>query len=235
MNGQLDDVLDGTAPNPLEDKVPTDTPCDRPEPPYVPQVGDGVDDAGRFTCPLVLDLGQTGIELSASSGPGSVFWDIDKDGFREASAWVGKEEGLLAIDKNNDGKINDHGELFGSEAESGFSMLSAYDSNNDNVIDGSDVQFDKLRVWIDSNSNGYSEEGELHTLAELGITSINLNASQVSYDIAGNPITAQSTFTMNGQERQIVDANFSYDNTNSIYDGDVEINYMALWMPQLRG
>src|ERR1700728_4389065 len=34
--------------------------------------------------------------------------------------------------------------------------------------------FDRLRLWIDSNHNGVSEPGELHTLREVGTSWINL-------------------------------------------------------------
>ena len=35
-----------------------------------------------------------------------------------------------------------------------------------------DAQYANLKVWVDGNQNGYSESTELHSLSELGITSI---------------------------------------------------------------
>jgi Ca2+-binding RTX toxin-like protein len=191
--------------------------------------------AENLTSPLVLDLDGNGIDLAAVSGSGAVYWDIDEDGFSETSGWIAGNDGLLAIDINSDGIINDHSELFGSDSADGFTVLSAYDSNSDNIIDSNDTQFGDLLVWVDANSNGVSESGELSSLSELGITSINLNASLVDYDIAGNHITHESTFTINGQTQTIVDAWFTYDNANSIYTADYTLDDAVYFLPSLRG
>ena len=183
--------------------------------------------------PLVFDLDGNGIDLvSTASG---VYWDIDQDDFAEKSGWISGNDGLLAIDLNADGVINDHSELFGDDTTDGFTVLSAYDSNTDGVIDSGDIQFTDLLVWVDANADGYSENTELYSLSDLGITSINLNASLVDYDIAGNNITHESTFTINGQTQTIVDAWFAYDNTNSRYAEDYVVNLRTFFLPTLRG
>ncbi len=192
-------------------------------------------DAQAANTPLVLDLDANGIDLASVTGSGAVYWDIDVDGYDEASGWIAGNDGLLAIDLNSDGLINNHSELFGTELADGFTVLSAYDSNLDNLIDATDTQFADLLVWVDANSNGYSESAELFSLSDLGITSINLNNSLVDYDIAGNHITHESTFTINGQTQTIVDAWFAYDNTNSVYREDYTPIALALKLPTLRG
>ncbi|PCI54061.1 MAG: hypothetical protein COB36_11180 [Alphaproteobacteria bacterium] len=185
--------------------------------------------------PLVLDLDGQGIDLVSVLGADAVYWDIDQDGFAEKSGWISGNNGLLAIDLNSDGIINDHGELFGTDTVDGFTVLSAYDSNVDNVIDVNDAQFADLLVWVDANSDGYSQSGELFSLTDLGITSINLNASLVDYDIAGNHVTHESTFTINGQTQTIVDAWFAYDNTNSHYQESYTLDVRTFYLPTLRG
>lgn len=185
--------------------------------------------------PLVLDLDGQGIDLASVIGSDGVYWDIDQDGFAEKSGWISGNDGLLAIDLNADGIINDHGELFGTDTIDGFTILSAYDSNTDNVIDVNDAQFADLLVWVDANSDGYSQSGELFSLTDLNITSINLNASLVDYDIAGNHVTHESTFIINGQTQTIVDAWFEYDNANSHYQETYTLDFRTMYLPTLRG
>lgn len=184
--------------------------------------------------PIVLDVDASGtIELVALNAAGSVLWDIDQDGFREVSGWITGGDGLLCIDLNSDGIINDHGELFGGA--NGYNTLDAYDTNNNNTITSADTQFGDLRVWVDSNADGYSQSTELHTLSSLGITSIATTYSNVNYDIAGNHVSYQSTFVMNGNTYTSVDAFFSYDNVNSEYGGDYTLDVRTLFLPDLRG
>lgn len=187
--------------------------------------------------PLVLDIDGDGIELAALNGTGSVYWDIDLDGFAEASGWIAGGDGLLAIDLNFDGIINNHAELFGDQTGSnnGFAALAVYDTNTDGSITSVDTQFDDLLVWIDVNSDGYSQADELHTLDDLSITAINLAYTDVSYTISGNEILQESTFTINGQTRDIVDAWFAYDNVNTAYAQEYTLDVRTLFLPTLRG
>ncbi|QQR69456.1 MAG: transglycosylase SLT domain-containing protein [Alphaproteobacteria bacterium] len=151
--------------------------------------------------PLVLDLDGDGVELT---GPNGVYWDIDKDGFREASAWVKSDDGLLARDVNGNGVIDDHGELFGDKTgqADGFLALATLDSNKDGKISAADAQFANLKVWRDLNQDGVSQAAELKTLAETGIASINLNATASNYAIAGSndnlPLNAHHTILYRG-------------------------------------
>ncbi len=152
---------------------------------------DGANEAGSKQPPrdpLVIDLGKKGIELTNVDG--GVHFDLDKNGFAEKTAWIGTEDGFLALDRNGNGIIDDGGELFGDQvdldgrlAASGFEALKQLDDNvnsetgeiGDGVIDKNDSRFSDLRVWIDANHNGKTDSGELKTLDELGITSISLN------------------------------------------------------------
>lgn len=206
-------------------------------PPWIQDVLDPYSNAQNLASPLVLDLDGDGIELAALNNPGSVFWDVDLDGFAEASGWISGGDGLLAIDLDADGVINDHGELFGDQTGSnnGFAALSIYDTNTDGSITSADTQFSDLRVWIDSNADGYSQSGELHTLSSLNITSFDLDYTNVDYVIAGNEIKQESTFTINGQSRKIVDAWFSYSNTNSSFVQSYDLDVRTLFLPNLRG
>ncbi|KAF5048730.1 hypothetical protein DSECCO2_447010 [anaerobic digester metagenome] len=97
--------------------------------------------------------------------------------------WVQGDDALLAVDKNQDGLINNGSEVFrdqmrlktGRLAKNGFEALKEYDTNQDGIIDENDHDFSKLLIWKDTNGNGISENGELTTLKAAGIASINLS------------------------------------------------------------
>lgn len=61
---------------------------------------------------MMLDLDKNGIVTTELLG--NHYFDYDSDGLREKTAWVGKGDGLLVRDINNDGKINNGSELFGN-------------------------------------------------------------------------------------------------------------------------
>jgi hypothetical protein len=82
--------------------------------------------------PLVLDLDGDGVELTTLAEQ-VVRFDIDMDGFREATGWVKADDGLLVYDRNGDGFINDVSELFGTQvtSDSGFNRLKELDTGSD--------------------------------------------------------------------------------------------------------
>jgi hypothetical protein len=62
-------------------------------------------------------------------------------------------------------------------------------------VNGADANFGKLLVWQDSNHNGIADTGELSSLADNGITAINLNATPADGTIDGQELQAQGTFS----------------------------------------
>jgi hypothetical protein len=106
--------------------------------------------------PIVLDLNGNGVELTSLSGS-SVHFDYAGDGFSERTGWVASTDGILAIDANGNGKIDNGLELFGSPTQDGFAVLEKLDSNSDGKIDSQDADFSRLKVWrdlrIDYNTN----------------------------------------------------------------------------------
>jgi hypothetical protein len=149
-----------------------------------------------------------------------VAFDIDNDGVKESTAWAGEDDGLLALDENNDGVINNQSELFGDTETltDGFNKLASFDDNNDGRIDQNDYVFEQLVVWQDSNQDGISDKDEMHSLEDLGIESISINAE--THDdlyVQDNWISHTSTYTKtDGTSYDVFDAWFQYDDNQSI-------------------
>jgi len=152
--------------------------------------------------PIVLDI--SGLGITTKSVADGVYYDMDNNGFLEKTGWVDAKSGILVLDKNNDGKIETGNELFGDRtiladgktASSGFEALATLDSNHDGVIDAKDKLFSQLRIWVDKNGDGVSDKGELITLAQAGIKSLNLKHKEINQlDANGNTIARVGSFT----------------------------------------
>ncbi|WP_085902498.1 calcium-binding protein [Kiloniella majae] len=171
--------------------------------------------------PIVLDLDGDGLELTAKSQFGATF-DTDGDGFKEPTGWVDKDDGLLVLDKDLDGKVDSVEELFGGPTQSGFDELSEHDLNGDGVIDSNDDIYSELQIWQDLNGNAEVDEGELKSLADHGIASISLNAEELNgQQLAQNTLAAKAAFTRtDGTTGDAYDVVFKIDNFNSEWLGD---------------
>jgi Ca2+-binding RTX toxin-like protein len=190
--------------------------------------------------PLVLDLtsSHTGIALTTfNASTTTTFFDIDNSGFATQTAWVGADMGLLCRDLNANGRIDNAGELFGSSTVDGFALLSQLDSNGDHRIDQYDSAWSTLKIWVDTNGDAVTQSGELHTMADLGVASIDLAAVAASTStISGNPISHTSFFTFtSGTTAAIDDAWFVHDKVNSYYTGNYTLDVDTLFLPTLRG
>ena len=171
----------------------------------------------NMTTPLILDLNNNGIEtLSVEQ---NILFDIDADGILDNTGWVGKNDGLLVHDLNGDGLINDAGELFGehtlladgTKAKDGYAALAALDSNGDGLINAADDKFAQLQVWVDANSDGITQAGELLSLQQAGVSEITLTYQHSNIDSNGNTIGMLGSYTNNsGEQQQMGDVWFQY-------------------------
>ncbi|MGX9051113.1 beta strand repeat-containing protein, partial [Mesorhizobium sp. 14Argb] len=154
---------------------------------------------GGSVDPIILDLNHNGFTFSDVSH--GVQFDMNGDGTKEQLAWNTSKDGVLAVDLNHDGKIDDGNELFtpnfgGGHFASGAAALASLDSNHDGVIDHNDATFSSLLIWKDANANGTSDAGELSSLADNGVASISTAAHPGVGEIDGQAVTGNGTFQM---------------------------------------
>ncbi len=132
--------------------------------------------------PVLIDLRQDDSNYDLSSAEDGVRFDIAAHGTPVQVSWTerGTDVAFLSLDRNGNGRIDDGAELFGTStplegggrAANGFDALVEFDGNHDGRIDGSDGVYSTLRLWLDKNHNGVSEQRELHGLSSAGVTAI---------------------------------------------------------------
>ncbi|MDR3411074.1 MAG: hypothetical protein P4L87_09060, partial [Formivibrio sp.] len=100
----------------------------------------------------------------------------------------------------------------GAKAADGYQALGELDSNHDGVINANDAAFADLSVWVDANSDGVSEAGEVKSLSSLGITQISLQTTATSTVDNGNIVGLTSSYeTADGATHAAADVWFVAD------------------------
>jgi hypothetical protein len=125
-----------------------------------------------YESPIVIDVDHSGFALTSAAN--GVAFNFLNDGVPLAMAWTstGSTNAFLVLDRNGNGAIDSGQELFGditpqpqTASPNGFLALAEYDKT----------------------ANGYSEPNELHTLAQLALSAIDLNYKESkSTDAFGN-------------------------------------------------
>ncbi|MBQ3559638.1 MAG: hypothetical protein IJA07_09015 [Agathobacter sp.] len=143
-----------------------------------------------LTDPLVINLNTEMTEISDQK----FFFDIDSDGKEEEISELGKGSGFLALDKNEDGIINDGNELFGTQSGDGFKDLKAYDEDRNLWIDENDEIFHKLKVWMKD------EEGNdiLIDLKDADIGAIYLGNANTEYSFKDDSLNTNAVLRKTG-------------------------------------
>jgi Ca2+-binding RTX toxin-like protein len=146
--------------------------------------------------PIVLDIVGTGINISEVTRSNK-FIDSDGDGKLHRTAWAGVGSGVLFYDPKSLGAIAEKNQYVFTEwdptAKGDLEALrNVFDSNGDGVLNASDAKFALFKVEV-TNADGSTS---VYTLAQLGITSINLKGDMTDVKYAdGSEITGQTTFT----------------------------------------
>jgi hypothetical protein len=168
--------------------------------------------------PIVIDLNRDG-----ALNYGNVVMDVNGDGLLDATKWAGALDGVLIWDKYGDGQVHDHSQYAfaqydttssaqGKTATDLSGLADAFDSNHDGVFDARDAQFADFSVWQDVNQNGVSDAGEVKTLADLGLASLNLTSDGVARSPVAGVFEAGQTqwTTIDGTQLLVADVGFEF-------------------------
>ena len=159
--------------------------------------------------PLQIDLSGDGFETTGLSW--SVRFDITGDGVAEDVSVASDDDTVLALDRNDNGRIDSGKELFGEQNghANGYAQLRRYDDNRDGLIDASDSIFTALKLlrWQTDGSQ------QLQTLSEAGIASLSLQERQMNQasTAQGDAVSTGSAVKFSdGRERQMADLWYRY-------------------------
>lgn len=125
--------------------------------------------------PLVVNFAAA----SASASLSKFAFDLNADGKNEQISFVGPGSGLLALDRNGDGFINNGDELFGPQSGNGFHDLSKFDEDSNEWIDENDGIYDRLQIWVKDESGS----DRLFALAGKGIGAIYLGNVETPFTL----------------------------------------------------
>ncbi|WP_374764089.1 cadherin domain-containing protein [Yunchengibacter salinarum] len=181
---------------------------------------------GSFLPPVIFDLDGDGTMLTPTSDP-TVRFDTDGDGDLELTSWVDAGDGLLALDRNGNGTIDNGTEIsFVQDLEGAttdLEGLAAFDSDGDGKLTANDDRFDDFTLWQDVNSDGISQADELRTLTEAGMTEIDLTPTPTGLDPDSQyGLINTSTATVDGETVTLGDARLAVSNSRSVTAVDLD-------------
>jgi len=164
--------------------------------------------------PVVLDLNGDGIHFTGQQN--GVMFDMDADGMLDLTNWMSRGDAVLVLDRNGDGIVTDGSEMsFAAEsagAATDMQGLELLDLDGNGQIDSLDPIYDSLRLWAD-DGDGISQTGEMLTLEQAGIRSIQLTTTAVSdvFSLGDTLVFGSGSFShQDGSSGSLADAAFSY-------------------------
>lgn len=174
-----------------------------------------------ISSPIVLDLNSDGVTLVDNQRT-KVGFDWDGDGQKNQTGWIGKDDGFLMFDRDGNGTVSNAGELsFTNDkvgAKSDLDGLRAFDSSGDGALSANDEKFVQFKIWQDENGNGQADQGEIKSLADAGVASLDLTGAVVNQNWQwGENITVnQGTYLKtDGSTAAFSDVALAYDTSSS--------------------
>ena len=140
--------------------------------------------------PLVINYAASSAQLSSNTFK----FDLDSDGQTETISQLAAGSAFLALDKNNNQRVDNGSELFGAQSGNGFKDLAAYDQDHNQWIDENDAIYGQLRLWIQNPS----DQGQLLTLKQAQIGAIFLGSASSPFEISHDQPTGGGELKSSG-------------------------------------
>lgn len=107
-------------------------------------------------------------------------FNLDGRGRNVEWPWVRPETAFLVWDPSGMGDIRSGRQLFGSATwwmffRDGYHVMYALDDDRNGWLEGRELL--GISAWLDRNSNGISDPGEVHTVSSLGIVGLDVRAT----------------------------------------------------------
>lgn len=125
--------------------------------------------------PLVINLEADVAEVSDQK----INFDLDADGVMDSISRLSSKSGYLALDQNQNGKIDNGKELFGTSSGNGFADLAKYDEDKNGWIDEGDSIWKRLSICCMDDSGNTT----LYKLSEKGIGAIGLQHADTTFSL----------------------------------------------------
>ena len=125
--------------------------------------------------PLILNFAGPAAQLTNQR----FAFDLDADGDTEQIHFANGGSGFLALDRDNNGRIDNGSELFGALSGDGFAELGSLDQDGNGWIDENDPAFAHLRV-LSKQDDG---EDRLTGLSAAGVGAIALAHARTPFEI----------------------------------------------------
>lgn len=208
---------------------------------------------------ITVDLGNDGVQLIGL--PDTVGtdleslkqqhiprFDVDSDGFLEATQWIEPSDAILCIDRSGNDVIDNGSELFNSPDtpfdQHGLASLAYFDANHDGLLTSLDPAFKQLRLWLDLDRDGSAGQLEVfdlwmrsaatpanasppEALASMVVTAVDLVNASLRFADGGTAKLSQLDLLSHTEGVQIsVDENTR--NLNVLHESGLRENFITL-------
>jgi Ca2+-binding RTX toxin-like protein len=171
--------------------------------------------------PIAIDLDGDGFHFQ-DVDDSNVFFEVNGEGWKRRMAWTEPGDGLLAYDRDGNGKIDRSDEISfvpyaPGEQTDMKALAAAFDTNHDGRFDAQDANWSSFGVWHDANTNGITDSGEFRTLGEMGITSIDMSTDGQFRVIDGQTVHGiGSAHLSSGGSVAVADVTLRYSNETRV-------------------